>query len=74
MDMLGAILEGDSPKLESLVMENIDHINDPIGLPFETPNSRFFGHPIMNEMVIGQHPDYWMLLVVCHVVQEFGSY
>jgi ankyrin repeat protein len=65
MDMLGAILEGDSPKLESLVMENIDHINDPIGLPFETPNSRFFGHPIMNEMVIGQHPDQTLLDVAC---------
>jgi ankyrin repeat protein len=65
MDMLGAILEGDCPKLESLVMENIDHINDPIGMPFETPNSRFFGHPIMTQMVIGQHPDQTLLDVAC---------
>jgi ankyrin repeat protein len=65
MEMLGAILENDSAKLESLVMENIDHINDPVGLPFETPNSRFFGHPIMNEMVIGQHPDQTLLDVAC---------
>jgi ankyrin repeat protein len=63
--MLGAILDGDCSRLESLVMENIDHINDPIGMPFETPNSRFFGHPIMNQMVIGQHSDQTLLDVAC---------
>jgi ankyrin repeat protein len=65
MDMLGAILEGDCSKLENLVMENIDHINDPVGMPFETPNSRFFGHPIMNQIVIGQHPGQTLLDIAC---------
>jgi ankyrin repeat protein len=65
MDLLGAILEGDASKLEGLLMENGDHINNPIGLPFETPGSRFFGHPIMNEMVIGQHPGQTLLDVAC---------
>jgi hypothetical protein len=63
--MLGAMLEDDTLKLESLIMENADHINDPIGLPFETPNSRFFGHPVMNQMVILQHPDQTLLDIAC---------
>jgi ankyrin repeat protein len=65
MNLLGAILEADATKLEQLLMENGDHINDPIGLPFETPGSRFFGHPIMDQMVIGQHPGQTLLDVAC---------
>jgi ankyrin repeat protein len=65
MDMLGAILENDTSKLEQLILENENHINDPIGLPFETINSRFFGHPVMNQMVILQHPDQTLLDIAC---------
>ncbi|KAF1917507.1 ankyrin repeat-containing domain protein [Ampelomyces quisqualis] len=65
MNMLGAILENDSTKLEQLLMDNNDHINDPIGMPFETPSSDFFGHPVMKQMVIGQHPGQTLLDVAC---------
>ncbi|KAF2027974.1 ankyrin [Setomelanomma holmii] len=65
MDMLGAVLEKDSPKLEQLILENENHINDPIGSPFETHSSRFFGHPVMNEMVIMQHSDQTLLDIAC---------
>jgi ankyrin repeat protein len=65
MDMLGAILENESTKLERLLMEHNDHVNDPIGMPFETPSSRFFGHPVTNQMVIGQHPGQTLLDVAC---------
>jgi hypothetical protein len=63
--MLGAMLENDASKLESLVMENADHVNDPIGLPFETPNSRFLGHPVVNQMVVLQHPGQTLLDIAC---------
>ncbi|KAH7355481.1 hypothetical protein BKA66DRAFT_475470 [Pyrenochaeta sp. MPI-SDFR-AT-0127] len=65
LDMLSAILDQDSQKLESLIVEHINHINDPIGLPFGRPNSRFFGHPALSEMVIFQHPDQTLLDVAC---------
>jgi ankyrin repeat protein len=65
MDMLGAILENNTSKLESLIMENADHINDPVGMPFDTPSSRFFGHPVMSQMVIMQHPDQTLLDIAC---------
>ncbi|KAL5119292.1 hypothetical protein ACEQ8H_002779 [Pleosporales sp. CAS-2024a] len=61
MDMLGAILDNDPDKLQALIMHNKEHINDPIGMPFETPDGRFFGHPIMNQMVIMQHPNQTLL-------------
>lgn len=65
MDMLEALIQNDSPKLEKLLLENIDHINDPIGLPFETPTSRFFNHPVMSQMVILQHPDQTLFDIAC---------
>jgi hypothetical protein len=65
MDMLGAMLENDSLKLETLIVENVKHINDPLGLLFDTPSSRFFGHPAMNEMTIMQHPNQTLLDIAC---------
>lgn len=63
--MLGAVLDNDATKLESLILENENHVNDPIGLPFETHSSRFFGHPVMTQMVIMQHPDQMLLDIAC---------
>ena len=63
--MLGAILDSDSQKLEQLIVENMDHVNDPIGLPFDAPNSRFFGHAALTQMVILQHPDQTLLDIAC---------
>jgi ankyrin repeat protein len=65
MDMLGAMLENDVSKLEQLIVDNMNHVNDPIGLPFETPSSRFFGHPAMHQMMILQHPDQTLLDIAC---------
>lgn len=65
MLMLGAILENDCMLLEKLILEHGDHINDPVGMPFEMPTSRFFGHPAMNQMVIGQHPGQTLLDIAC---------
>ena len=65
MDMLGAMLDGDTSRFESLIAENPNHVNDPIGMPFDTPSSRFFGHPVMSQMVILQHPDQTLLDIAC---------
>jgi hypothetical protein len=65
MDMLGAILDNDPDKLEALIMEHSERVNDPVGMPFETPTSRFFGHPVMDQMVIGQHPGQTLLDITC---------
>lgn len=62
--MLGAVLECDPDKLQDLAMRHNEHINDPIGLPFEA-GGRFAGHPIMNQMVIMQHPSQTLLDVTC---------
>lgn len=63
--MLSAILEEDSQKLEALVVEHSNHVNDPIGLPFDTPNSRFFGHKALDQMVVLQHPDQTLFDIAC---------
>ncbi|KAJ4363408.1 hypothetical protein N0V83_009701 [Neocucurbitaria cava] len=65
LDMLGAMLDRDSQKLESLIAEDLNHINDPIGMPFDGPNSRFSGHPALSQMVILQHPDQTLLDIAC---------
>jgi ankyrin repeat protein len=65
LDMVGAVLENDLSKLEKLVIDNTTHINDPIGLPFDTPGSRFFGHPALNQMVFQQHPDQTLFDIAC---------
>lgn len=63
--MLGAMLENNTARLESIILEHIDHINDPIDRPFDTRNSRFFGHPIMNQMVVLQHPGQTLFDIAC---------
>ncbi|KAF1829187.1 ankyrin [Decorospora gaudefroyi] len=65
LDMLGAILDNQVSELEQLVLQNTDHINDPIGMPFDTPNSRFFDHPVMRQIVILQHPDQTLFDIAC---------
>ena len=62
--MVGAVLEGSLQKLEKLLVGNVDHINDPIGLPFES-GARFADHPALNEMVILQHPDQTLFDIAC---------
>lgn len=69
MDMLGAILDNDSQKLEALTVRHMDHINDPIGLPFDTPGSRFHDHPALNHMVIMQHPNQTLFDIACGMVR-----
>jgi ankyrin repeat protein len=63
--MLGAMLENNTSRLESLIMENEQHINDSVGTPFDTPTSRFFCHPVMDQMIIMQHPDQTLLDIAC---------
>ncbi|KAJ4986694.1 hypothetical protein SVAN01_07753 [Stagonosporopsis vannaccii] len=55
-DMLECILNNECEKLEKLLMEHVNEVNDPIGLPFDLPNSRFANHPALSRMVIMQHP------------------
>lgn len=62
--MVGAVLEGDLQKLEKLIVGNVDHVNDPIGLPFES-GARFAHHPALSEMVILQHPDQTLFDIAC---------
>src|SRR5690242_15283962 len=54
-DMLERILNNECEKLEELLMEHVNEINDPIGLPFHPSNSRFAGHPALSQMSIMQH-------------------
>jgi hypothetical protein len=65
LDMVGAVLGNDLPRLEKLVINNTSHINDPIGLPFDTPNSRFYGHPVLNQIVFQQHPNQTLFDIAC---------
>jgi ankyrin repeat protein len=65
MDMLGAILNNRSEILESLLIGNVNRINDPIGIPFESPGSRFFKHPALDQMTILQHPNQNLLDIAC---------
>jgi ankyrin repeat protein len=65
MRMLAAVLEGDSQKLEALIMQHPKHINFPIGLPFDVPDGRFFNHPAMTNCYILQHPDQTIFDIAC---------
>ena len=65
MDMLGAMLENDTSKLETLIVENVNHVNDPVGLPFSTPSNRYFGHPAMSGILMMQHPSQTLLDIAC---------
>jgi hypothetical protein len=62
--MVGAVLAGDLRELEKVIIGNVDHVNDPIGLPFE-PGARFADHPALSEMVILQHPGQTLFDVAC---------
>lgn len=55
-DMLECILDNDSEKLEKLLMKEGNHVNHPLGLPFERPSGRFASHPAVDQMVLLQHP------------------
>jgi ankyrin repeat protein len=63
--MVGAVLDNDLSKLEKLIIDNTSHVNDPIGLPFDTPDSRFFGHPALGQMFFQQHPDQTLFDIAC---------
>jgi ankyrin repeat protein len=63
--MVGAVLDNDLPTLEKLIIDNTTHINDPIGLPFEAPNSRFFSHPALSQMLFQQHPNQTLFDIAC---------
>ncbi|KAF2634755.1 ankyrin [Massarina eburnea CBS 473.64] len=65
VDMLAAVLEGDSQKLEEIIMKHPNHLNLPTGLPFEVPGGRFYNHPAMHECVLLQHPDQTILDIAC---------
>jgi hypothetical protein len=65
MKMLGAVLEGDSQHLEALILENPNHVNYPIGRPFDALGGRFFNHPAMQQCVILQHEDQRILDIAC---------
>lgn len=63
--MINAILEDDSQALQRLLAENPDHVNKPIGLPFETSNSCFHAHPAMVDVVLLEHPGQTLLDIAC---------
>jgi ankyrin repeat protein len=63
--MLAAVLDNDARNLERLVFENVHHINDPIGLPFDIQGGRFIGHPSMDQMLIQQHPEQTLFDIAC---------
>ncbi len=63
--MLECILDNECTKLEKLLMEHVTGVNDPIGMPFEAPNSRFAKHPALSRMVIVQHPRQTLLDIAC---------
>ncbi|KAF1942804.1 ankyrin [Clathrospora elynae] len=65
LDMVAAVLESDAQKLETIIVKNINHVNNPIGMLFDTPNSRFFNHAAMNKMFILQHPDQTLFDIAC---------
>lgn len=65
LDMLGCVLDNECEKLEKLLMENVNEVNNPIGMPFESTTSRFYNHPAMDHMVIMQHPRQTLLDVAC---------
>ncbi|KAF3008432.1 hypothetical protein E8E13_002701 [Curvularia kusanoi] len=60
-DMLQCILDRDSEKLEALLMEHVDDVNRPVGLPFEPSNGRFAKHQALGQMVLMQHPNQTLL-------------
>lgn len=59
--MLECVLNNECEKLEKILLEHVSEVNDPIGMPFELPNSRFSNHPALSKMVIMQHPHQTLL-------------
>lgn len=64
-DMLECVLDNDCEKLEKILLEHVNEVNDPIGLPFESHSSRFANHPALNQMAIMQHPHQTLLDIAC---------
>lgn len=64
-DMLECILDNDCEKLEKLLLEHVNEVNDPIGLPFELPSGRFANHSALSQMVIMQHSQQTLLDIAC---------
>lgn len=64
-DMLECVLDNDCEKLEKILLEHVNEVNDPIGLPFELPSSRFANHSALNQMAIMQHPHQTLLDIAC---------
>ncbi|KAF3041033.1 hypothetical protein E8E11_004224 [Didymella keratinophila] len=60
-DMLECVLDNDSVKLEKILLEHVNEVNDPIGMPFELPSGRFANHPALSRMVIMQHSQQTLL-------------
>jgi ankyrin repeat protein len=65
MDMLAAVLASDSQELERLILANQNHINLPIGTPFNIPGGRFFNHPARQSCVMLEHPNQTLLDIAC---------
>lgn len=61
MEMLHAVCESDATRLDQLCNSHPSLINYPIGLPFESHESRFFNHPILQSSVLTQHADQTLL-------------
>ncbi|KAF1927315.1 ankyrin [Didymella exigua CBS 183.55] len=64
-DMLQCVLDNDCEKLENILLEHVNQVNDPIGMPFEVPSSQFANHPALTQMVIMQHPRQTLLDIAC---------
>ncbi|CAI6337655.1 unnamed protein product [Periconia digitata] len=65
MDMLDLVLEGDSQKLEALILEHPGHQNLPIGMPFDTPGGRFYNRLALTDTVVLQHENQTLLDIAC---------
>ncbi|XPT03045.1 hypothetical protein M3J09_012148 [Ascochyta lentis] len=65
LKMLGCVLDNECEKLEKLLMENTNEVNEPIGLPFEPDASCFSNHPALSQMVVMQHPHQTLLDIAC---------
>ncbi|KAF2277004.1 ankyrin [Westerdykella ornata] len=61
MTMLDAVLDEDAERLGPLAEKYPDLLQSPIGLPFDTPDSRFFDHPAIQNIVLLQHPNQTIL-------------
>ncbi|KAF2714538.1 ankyrin [Pleomassaria siparia CBS 279.74] len=65
MDMLAEVLANDSQKLEQMILANPNHVNLPIGMPFDAHGGRFFNHPATQQCVILQHANQTILDIAC---------